>query len=215
MRAIAIIPAKGYSRRIPNKNMRMFKGKPLIQYTIEAAKGCRQLAIVVSTDDRRIGVHAKCEGVDVIQRPAELCQDDVHAVEATLHVLKHYPDFDYVIQLLPTNPFRTVDTIHAVLNLSMAHERNVLTVTGTGKVPAHGRLLDPVGELIDLYGSQDNFQFDPYSEMVLMNGAVSCGPVKDLLKNRTFHVNPMGFVMGKREGWELDSLEDWEMGECL
>lgn len=78
MAAIAIIPARGGSKRLPRKNVRLFHGKPIISYSIEAAKECSRFdTIAVSTDDLEVASLAADHGVTVLWRPPALCDDAI------------------------------------------------------------------------------------------------------------------------------------------
>jgi CMP-N,N'-diacetyllegionaminic acid synthase len=112
MRILAVIPARGGSKGIPHKNIAPLCGKPLIAYTIEAAKKASSLdRILVSTDDKLIA--ATCEGlsVEVLKRPSELASDSattlsvLQHVVATLRMEGYAPDA--VMTLQPTSPLRT------------------------------------------------------------------------------------------------------------
>src|SRR3954471_23023692 len=87
MRVLGIIPARGGSKGVPRKNIRLLAGKPLLQYTAEAALGCKELIkVVLSTDDQEIAAAGRQCGLEVpFLRPAELARDDT----PTLPVLQH------------------------------------------------------------------------------------------------------------------------------
>lgn len=85
---IAIIPARGGSRRIPGKNYRLFHGKPILAYSIETAKASKLFEqIIVSTDDQHIVAVAKAYGAKVHMRPARFCEDQIGTQEVTRAVL--------------------------------------------------------------------------------------------------------------------------------
>lgn len=108
-KVIAIIPARGGSKRLPEKNILPLKGKPLIEYSIEFAKNNLDVIdeIVVTTDDKAIKEIALKHNVKVIDRPENLADDTATTVSALKHVLQNVVEnFDYVVLLQPTNPFR-------------------------------------------------------------------------------------------------------------
>jgi CMP-N,N'-diacetyllegionaminic acid synthase len=123
MRVLGIITARGGSEGVPRKNIRPLAGKPLLQYTAEAALAARQLErVVLTTDDEEIASVGRGCGLDVpFLRPAELARDDT----PTLPVLKHAVSaleaegdrYDAVCLLQPTSPFRTVADIDGCLEL--------------------------------------------------------------------------------------------------
>ena len=110
---LAIIPARGGSKSIPNKNIMSICGKPLIAYTIEAAKQSKYIdEIIVSTDSDIIKMVAQQYGAKVpFLRPKELSNDTAKSIDVVMHVIDFYKEnnisFDYVILLQPTSPLRT------------------------------------------------------------------------------------------------------------
>lgn len=113
MRLLAVIPARGGSKGVPRKNIRPVAGRPLIAWTIAAARAARSLSrIVVSTDDAEIAAISRDLGAEVVMRPPELAADDT----PTLPVLRHVAETletaegwacDAVMTLQPTSPLRT------------------------------------------------------------------------------------------------------------
>jgi len=111
---LAIIPARGGSKAIPRKNIKLIAGKPLIAWTIEAAKESKySMRIIVSTDDKEIAEVAKQYGAEVpFLRPAEISQDlstDVEFLTHTLNWLKEKENYEpeIILRLPPTSPLRT------------------------------------------------------------------------------------------------------------
>lgn len=116
-RILGIIPARGGSKRVPFKNITMFRGKALIQWTIEHAKASKYIdKWAVSTDDDAIALHA---GGNVIPRPAFLAEDKVPTEAAVLHALYATPGFDFAVVLQPTSPLRIVEDIDRCLEIAV------------------------------------------------------------------------------------------------
>lgn len=124
MTTIAIIPARGGSKGVPRKNIRMLAGKPLIAWSIEAARAVPGISrVVVSTDDQEIADIAQTGGAEVpFMRPADLASDEA----TTLSVLQHAvltleaqsgTGIDRVVLLQPTSPLRTAADIEASLEI--------------------------------------------------------------------------------------------------
>lgn len=122
-KALGIIPARGGSKGVPHKNIRMVAGRPLIAYTIDAAKASKRLArFLVSTDDEEIASVARSCGCEVLYRPAELAADDTPMLPVVRHALEAVEAdegnrFDYAVILQPTVPLRTGDDIDRALEL--------------------------------------------------------------------------------------------------
>ena len=117
MRILGLIPARGGSKGVPRKNVRPLWGRPLITWTIEAARGARLLTrTIVSTDDQEIAAIARAAGAEVpFERPAALAGDATPTLPVVLHALemveKTDQPFDAVCLLQPTNPLRTAQLI--------------------------------------------------------------------------------------------------------
>lgn len=120
LKILGVIPARGGSKGIPNKNIVNLCGKPLIAYTIETALSCRMLdKCVVSTDSPAIAEVAERFGISVPRlRPAELAGDSAKSVDVVLDVLKHEkPEYDIVVLLQPTTPLRSSVDVEGCLEL--------------------------------------------------------------------------------------------------
>ena len=144
---LAVIPARGGSKSIPLKNIRPLAGKPLLAYTIEAAKQSRYLdRCVVSTDHDEIAKVAAGYGAEVIHRPPEYATDEAPTELALLHAVGSLGQSgyrpDYVVTLEPTSPLRTAELIDRCIELAMkqAEADCVMTVTETRK--CYGRIVE-------------------------------------------------------------------------
>ena len=112
MSAIAVIPARGGSRRIPRKNIRMFYGKPIIAYSIETALGSGLFEkVVVSTDDKEIAEVARKYGAEVLDRPEALARDEVGTQEVMAHALSMFLGYDIACCIYPTAPMLSGDDL--------------------------------------------------------------------------------------------------------
>ncbi|MBI4895183.1 MAG: acylneuraminate cytidylyltransferase family protein [Candidatus Aenigmarchaeota archaeon] len=106
MEIIAVIPARGGSKGIPRKNIKMIAGKPLLVWSIEAAKKSKYIKrIIVSTEDEEISEVAKNAGAEVVKRPKELAEDNSPTLPAIQHVLTKV-NAAVVVLLQPTSPIR-------------------------------------------------------------------------------------------------------------
>lgn len=112
---LGLIPARGGSKGVPNKNIKEIYGKPLIAWTIEQAKKSELLdAFVVSTDSDKIADVAKQYGAQVIMRPEELATDVTSTQDVMVHALQNYPA-DTLVLLQPTSPCRSEGLIDACI----------------------------------------------------------------------------------------------------
>jgi CMP-N,N'-diacetyllegionaminic acid synthase len=118
MRSLGIIPARGGSKGIPLKNIATLHGNPLISYTIEAALASKLNRVIVSTDNKEIAKVARDYSAEVMMRPIELAQDNTPTVPVLQHVTENLEeDFDFIVTLQPTSPFRTANHIDESLDI--------------------------------------------------------------------------------------------------
>ena len=108
---LGVTPARGGSKGVPRKNIRPLCGKPLIAWTVEAAKASKLLdRYVVSTDDNEIANVARKNGAAVLERPDDLATDEASTLSVLQHVLQHIPA-ETVVLLQATSPVREPDLI--------------------------------------------------------------------------------------------------------
>ncbi len=109
---VCIIPARGGSKRIPKKNIKLFCGKPIIAYSIETALKSKLFdKVVVSTDDEEIENVSRDYGVEILKRPKELSSDFVGMREVIKHALSHYEGkgYEFACTIYATAPFLQVE----------------------------------------------------------------------------------------------------------
>ena len=125
-RILGIIPARGGSKRVPFKNITLFRGKALVSWAIEHARGSKYIdQFVVSTEDDVIAIHA---GEHLLKRPAFLAEDRVPTEAVVVHALYAIPGFDFAVILQPTSPLRTVEDIDRCIEIAIRnHGKNHLT----------------------------------------------------------------------------------------
>lgn len=114
---LGVIPARGGSKGVPGKNIRLVGGRPLIEWTALAAKASRYIdRVILSSDDDAIMEVARAAGCDVpYRRDAALATDAAASVDVVLDALERVPGYDIVVLLQPTSPLRTAEDIDAAL----------------------------------------------------------------------------------------------------
>jgi CMP-N-acetylneuraminic acid synthetase len=127
MKILGLIPARGGSKGVKRKNIRLVDGSPLIHYTIKAAQQSNCLThILVDTDDAEIAETAMTTGVEVLKRPAELAQDSSSIVDVAKRIIEHFKKqnilFDILVLLQPTSPIRTGKNIDEAINLLLEEQ---------------------------------------------------------------------------------------------
>lgn len=121
MRVLAIIPARGGSKGVPGKNIKLLGGKPLLQYTLESANESQLMTrVILSSDDASIIATAEALGLEVpFIRPANLATDQAKSIEVVQHAVQYLEEkgefFDAVCLLQPTSPFREKGFIDAAI----------------------------------------------------------------------------------------------------
>jgi CMP-N-acetylneuraminic acid synthetase len=140
MRVLGVVTARGGSKGIPRKNVRMLCGKPVLAWTAEAAHGARRLTrTILSTDDEEIAEVGRAAGLDVpFTRPAELATDRAPTLPVLQHAVRVLEErgerYDAICLLQPTNPLRTAALIDACIDQFEA--ANADTLISVSPVPA-------------------------------------------------------------------------------
>jgi CMP-N,N'-diacetyllegionaminic acid synthase len=221
MKILALVPARGGSKRLPGKNIRLLGGKPLIVWSIDAAKGVSEICdILVSTDDPAIAAVAKKAGALVPWlRPADLSSDTASSVDATLHALDWYESqngpVDGLILLQPTSPFRSTDSIQrsvAIYKKECGHHP-VVSVSPASCHPAWCFHLLGQGMQPFLGWEKVNQRSQDMEVAYMLNGAIYLIAPTILRKSRSLLTTDFQpFVMNDPiECIDIDTELDWSM----
>ena len=148
---LGIIPARGGSKGLPNKNIKLLHGKPLIEYTIHAANYSKLLDdCVVSTDSEEIMNIAKESGGNVpFLRPDYLATDTATTFDAVEHAINFYKDtlnkeYDYIVLLEPTSPLREDDDIDNMIMRIVENDTKFDSIVSIGEVDEHPSILKKI-----------------------------------------------------------------------
>ena len=190
MRALGVVPARGGSKAIPHKNLADLGGVPLLHWTAAASRASRLTQVVLSTDDDRIAEEGLAAGLEVpFRRPDELATDSASSIDVALHALDAVDgDFDAVMLLQPTSPFRTTRDIDDALDLlATTGADSVISLVDVGghhparmKRVVNGRIVDPLyAESVE---NQPRQELEP---LAIRNGAIYLTRVATL-RNRSF-----------------------------
>lgn len=229
---LAIIPARGGSKGIPRKNIRLFAGHPLIAWSIAAA-GQSDLVtrVIVSTDDEEIAAVARAFGAETpFLRPAEFARDDTTDLPVFEHALRwlaeheHYHP-DLVVQLRPTSPIRPRDCVDDAVRILQAHPDAdcVRGVVPAGQNPHKmWRLLDgeqaPMKNLLDVPGLAEpyNAPRQALPPVFWQTGHIDAIRTSTLLEKHSMsgeRIYPL--LIDPRYTVDLDNLYDWAKYEWL
>ena len=220
MKKIAIIPARGGSKRIPGKNIKLFHGKPIIQYSIDAAIQAKIFnEVMVSTDDEEIADISRSLGAEVPFLRSEKTADDFSGLsDALLEVLKVYSQrnkyFDYTCCILPTAPFlnpgRLVDaflllteskfdSVIAIKQFTYPVQRALIMENNQVKMIWPDNYLKRSQDLPETY--HDCGQFYWLRTDSFMN------------QKKLFMENSGAVVLDELEAQDIDTSSDWNLAE--
>lgn len=223
---LAIIPARGGSKRIPGKNIRAFNGRPIIEYSIEAARDSKLFThIVVSTDCSEIAAIAHSCGASVLNRPAHLANDMtplVPVVREAIHALMdpHNLDkavFEYVCCLLATAPFVTPhDLIESFEKLQANPSADFIVPVTSFSYPIHRGLLLNQERLSMCFPEHEFTRSQDLPETLHDAGQFYWGTLEAWINHdRIFSAGPLAYVLPRYRVQDLDTLEDWERAEKM
>ena len=222
---IAIIPARGGSKRLPGKNRMLLGGKPLIAWTIEAAIESGQFdEVLVSTDDAEIAEISKVYGASVpFLRPPGISGDNASSFDVVAHALdfyaRHQKAFDEVMLLQPTSPLRNAD--HIIDAILLAKERGadaVVSVSESGHNPLWCGELDEDGDMSTFLDK--NFLGKRSQDLPVfycLNGAIYLCKTKRLLQEQSFLLsnNIYAFKIQRECSIDIDERIDFELASLL
>ncbi|MCF6212471.1 MAG: acylneuraminate cytidylyltransferase family protein [Flavobacteriaceae bacterium] len=216
-RILAIIPARGGSKGIPDKNIIEVAGKPLITWTIEAALKSEFISkTIVSSDSDIILEMSKKYGTETIKRPANLASDSARSEPVMTHVLKQLKDenYDYVMLLQPTSPLRTSDDIDAAVKTLVNTDATALiSVYKPQHHPLKAFKTDDKGFLKGLVS--DEYPFTPRQKLpktFYPNGAIYIVKTDVFLKTgKLFTAKTLPFEMSAEKSLDIDTKTDFEM----
>ncbi len=219
---LAVIPARGGSKRIPRKNLILLAGKPLIAYTVEAATSSRKLSrSIVSTDDDEIASVAKQFGAEVpFLRPAELAQDKSAVLDTINHALSHFERqgdrINAVVLLQPTSPFRTGKHIDEAIDLFESSGADTVTAVCNAREHPYYAWTVENGRLQPFFSLEKQMTArQDLPPAVMENGSIYVLK-RSLLKSGTLYGEKIfPFFMGRDASLDIDTTEELSIAEYL
>ncbi len=220
-KVISIIPARGGSKRISQKNIRKLCGRPLIAYSIEQSIKCDLIdRTIVSTDDEKIGQISRKYGAEVINRPSELAEDNTPMIDVLKHVvntLQEKEDYepDIVVLLQPTSPLREVEDVRKTINLVESGAESAQTFCLVNEHPASMfKIVNNIAAPIDEINLEKRAQDLPvlYKE----NGAVYVIKKEAAFKNDSFYTKKhKAHIMPRERSIDIYDPVDLILDEAL
>ena len=221
MSNIAIIPARGGSKRIPRKNIKEFLGKPIISYSIEAAiKSNIFDEVMVSTDDEEIAAVSRTYGANVpFFRSKEMSDDYATTDQVMLEVLTEFHikgmDFDYMACIYPTAPFIEPDDLkRAFQTIKDRKVTMVMPVLSFSYPPQRSYKIDEYGKAAFIYPQFANSRSQDLEKFYREAGQYYIYDTKKFIKaNAQILDNIVPIVIDEYHAQDIDTDTDWKMAE--
>lgn len=222
MNIVSIVPARGGSKGIPRKNIKLLNGKPVIFYSIEASNSCPLIKnTFVSTEDEEISKISTSFGANVIERPFELASDTSSSIDVICHTLDFLENNDVLpdvfVLLQPTSPLRSSKDIEKAINLFLKNDCDSLVSVCELD---HQSLLN--FSLKDDYLIQNtdksffNSRRQDLPNYYTLNGAIYITTPLFIRKNKSFYSNKtIPYIMSKNNSIDLDTPFDFKLAEFL
>ncbi|PJZ86308.1 cytidylyltransferase domain-containing protein [Leptospira harrisiae] len=223
MRILTLIPARGGSKRLPGKNIKLLGGKPLIAWSIDVAKGIPEICdILVSTDSLEIAeIAKKCGGYVPWLRPENLSTDTSSSVDMAIHALQWYEEthgkVDGLMLLQPTSPFRSLKTIQLGIELFRKTNNAVVAVSKTHTHPSWSFKIenDILVPFFDNNGTKQRSQ--DLEATYNVNGSFYLTTPSHLISTLSFFepkVTPL-IIDNQFESVDIDTFLDFQFAEFL
>lgn len=236
LKMLAIIPARGKSRRLFKKNIFPLNNKPLISYTINAARNAKLVTdIIVSTDDPAISRVALSYGARVpFLRPAPLAEDGADIFGTLHHVLEYLCSpiqqyqlvhnscvplvYEDIIMLFPTSPLRTSADIDNAISLFYEKAADsVISVTKNSHPLPYFMLIDEKHRIHrHKFTATHLFDMQIYPDAYYHNGAIYVFKYDATIRHRVFWTeNSYAYIMPPERSVDIDTIQDIHYAECL
>jgi len=221
---LGLIPARGGSKGLPRKNIKILMGKPLIAWTIEQALASKYLdRVIVSTDDEEIATISKKYGAEIpFMRPKELATDEARGIDVILHTInwmeKNDKTYDLIILLQPTVPLRSSEDIDKAIELLFSKKaKGILSVCEVEHHPYWSNTLPEDGCMKDFVEAEImNKNRQELPTFYRLNGAIYIAYIEYLkAQNGFFGENSYAYIMPKERSIDIDNEIDFKLAELL
>ncbi|MDA9023550.1 acylneuraminate cytidylyltransferase family protein [Gammaproteobacteria bacterium] len=215
---LAIIPARSGSKGLPGKNTKLFGGKELIVWSIEAALNSTCIdTVLVSTDSPDIQKISETHGADApFLRPKNLSTDQASTMDVIEHALNFVDDFKYLILLQPTSPLRTAHHIdEAFLQMQSVDAPSCVSLSLSRSSPHLMFRIDSHSLISNILPDAPKYsrrqELPDYYEL---NGAIYIAEIDWLKENKNFISHrTFGYIMDQETSYDIDTLEDFLSAE--
>lgn len=220
---IALIPARGGSKGLPGKNIKLLKGKPLIGYTIEAALKSKKISrVIVSTDCKKIAAVAMEYGAEVpFMRPSFLATDTATSLDVYKYTFEKLQKEEGIkvnnfIILQPTSPLRTNVHIDEAITLFEENQaESVISFCKENHPIFWHKFINKKGGFEDIFEGDFIKNRQEIRETYYPNGAIYVFDKSILKSGKYYTENSYAYIMEREASIDIDNIEDFRYCECL
>lgn len=212
---LALIPARGGSKGIKDKNIIDLCGKPLIAYTIEAAKKSAYIdMVIVSTDSKKIASVSKEYGARVpFMRPERLATDNATTLDVVIHAIDFVKqgkdDYNTLILLQPTSPLRTNKEIDEAIEKHFLYdELGLVSVSEVDDNPILIRTINDAENLVPLLDTNSTCRRQDMPKYYRVNGCIYLNKIDEINGETSFNDNRLAYVIPKEHAVDIDGMID-------
>lgn len=216
-----LIPARGGSKGIPHKNIRLLNGKPLIYYSIDLAKQLTSIDnICVSSDDDTIIKAVTDYGIRVpFVRPVELATDEATTNDVITHALNYYIGkgiaYERIVLLQPTSPLRTADQVKSAIDL-YSDDTDMVVGVKEVRITSTLRTENKEGFLEKVFKEEKGIRRQDVARLYEINGAVYVINAQSIMSTSMQEFKRVKkYIMPEKESLDIDSIDDWNYCEYL
>ncbi len=217
---LAIVPARGGSKRLPRKNVLDLMGKPLIVWSIEAALESRYIdSVVVTSDDSEILQIAKEFKANTVKRPKNLASDTSSTFDAIEHTINNLKRYDYIVLLQPTSPLRNANHINEAIELLISKKADaIVSVCKMEHSPLWSNTLPKDDSMQGFLRDEVlNKRSQDLETFYRLNGAIYICKTEKLLEQKSFFLKKRiyAYRMSRENSIDIDEKMDFKIAEIL
>jgi CMP-N-acetylneuraminic acid synthetase len=217
---LAIVPARGGSKRLPRKNILDLNGKPLITYSIEAGLKSNYVdTVVVSSDNNEILKIGKEHKAQTVKRPDFLANDTATTFDAIKHTIENFEKYDYIVLLQPTSPLR--DAMHIDEAIELLDEKDADAIVSVCEMEHSPLWSNSLNESLSMQGFLKDEVLNKRSQDLetyyRLNGAIYICKIEKLLEEKSFLLknNIFAYVMSRERSIDIDEKIDFDIANLF
>jgi len=217
---LALIPARGGSKGIKDKNIYPLCGKPLIDYSIEVALESNYIdTVMVTTDSQKIAdIATECGARVPFLRPDYLANDTAKTIDVVMHSLKwldtNDEKYDILVLLQPTQPLRTVEDVDSAIELFCKNGcKGLASISHVAEHPILMRKIKENGEMSKLLDISSTVRRQDMDTWYKINGCIYINSISRIDEHTSFNDNPIPYIMPVEHSVDIDEISDIWMAE--